>query len=184
MRAIIGTLMFYFIFAGFTMSCNHQQYHPSKGEQLVNSILGKTAKIIRDKYNLKPSGSGAAMFGGPIQELALSFATKSPLTKEQLRELIIKTANELLNQVNDSKEIQEFIKNPPFTIKNVEIIIFNQDKECREVYDPQIATAQIIEGVLTFSTVDPQDHFNYKNNFTETYEDALKIVQKTASVAL
>ncbi len=79
------------------MACDRQGYHPSKGEQLVNSTLGKTAKIIKDKYNLKPCGSGASMPGGPIQKLALCFDTKYPLTKEQLRELLIKSAHELVN---------------------------------------------------------------------------------------
>ena len=36
------------------------------------------------------------MPGGPIQELTLCFDTKRPHNKEQLRELLIKTANELL----------------------------------------------------------------------------------------
>ena len=72
------------------MANNKQEYHPSKGEQLVNSILAKAAKIIKDKYNIKPSGVGAAMPGGPIQEVTLCFDTKYPYTKEQLRELLIK----------------------------------------------------------------------------------------------
>ena len=66
----------------------NNEYHISKGEQLVNSILAKTAKIIKDKYDLKPCGEGAAMPGGPIQELTLCFDTKYPYTKDQLRELL------------------------------------------------------------------------------------------------
>ena len=92
------------IFTGFIMTNNRQEYHPSKGEQLVHSILGETAKIIKEKYNLKPCGSGTAMPGGPIQEVTLCFDTKFPYTKNQLRELLIKTAQELLNQMNEDKE--------------------------------------------------------------------------------
>src|ERR1700722_16321921 len=92
------------IFIGFISTSNKQQYHPSKGEQLVNNVLAKTAKIIKDKYNLKPCGEGAAMPGGPIQGLTLCFDTKLPYTKNQLRELLIKSAEELLKQVNENKE--------------------------------------------------------------------------------
>ena len=107
------------------------------------------------------------MPGGPIQKLALCFDTKSPLTKEQLRELLVKTANELVHQVQDNKEIQEFLKDPPFTIKNVQIIIYNHDEKGYGVFDPQIATAQISLGILTYRTIDSADTFQFKHQFTE-----------------
>lgn len=156
------------------MSSKQPNYQLSKGEQLVNSVLAKTAKIIKSKFGLKPSGEGAAMPGGPIQKLALCFDTNYPHTKEQLRELLIKSANELLNEVNENEEIQKFLKERPFTIKNIQIIIYNHDKEGREVYDPGIATAQISKGVLTYRTVDSTDTFKFKQQFEESYGEALK----------
>lgn len=114
------------------------------------------------------------MPGGPIQELTLCFDTNYPHTKEQLRELIIKTAHELLNQVNENEEIQKFIKNLPFTIKNVEIIIYNHDKDGRSLKDPEISNAQISQGILDYCTIDPEDSYRYKHQYKETYEEALK----------
>jgi len=175
LKTIITLFIFCFILTGVTLSCSCQSYHPSKGEQLVNSTLAKTAKIIKGQYPLHPCGSGASMPGGPIRKLALCFDTKYPLTKEQLRELLIKTGNELVIQVNENQEIQPFLKEPPFTIKNVQIIIYNHDKEGKRLYDPQIATAQIYQGTFTFRTVDPEDTFKYKSESTETYEEALKL---------
>lgn len=173
LRTIIA-ILFLLIFTGFIMSSKQPNYQLSKGEQLVNSVLSKTAKIIKSKYDLKPSGEGAAMPGGPIQELALCFDTKNPHTKEQLRELLIKTAQELLNHINENKEIQEFIKEPPFTIKNIQIIIYNHDTNGRSLRDPEISNAQILQGILSYSTIDPEDSFKYKNEYEESYEEALK----------
>jgi hypothetical protein len=172
MKTTFVLLITLLIFTGFVMK--NKEYHLSQGEQLVNSILAKTAKIIKDKYDLKPCGEGAAMPGGPIQELTLCFTTKYPYTKEKLRELIIKTAQELLNQVNENKEIQEFIKEPPFTIKNIQIIIYNHDKNGRSLRDPEISNAQILQGIVSYSTIDPEDSFKYKNEYEESYEEALK----------
>jgi hypothetical protein len=156
-----------------------RQGHPlSRGEQLVNSTLAKTAKIIQDKYNLRPCGEGAAMPGGPIQGLALCFNTKYPHTKEQLRVLVIRSAHELLKQVNENEEMQEFLYERPFTIKNMEIIIYNHDKDGNEIYDPQISTAQILDGVLNFRTVDKKNTFRFKDQFDETYEEALKKIHE------
>lgn len=93
------------------MVSNHkQEYQPSKGEQLVNRTLSTTAKIIKNKYNLDPCGSGAAMPGGPIQGLTLCFDTKFTHTKEQLRELLVKSAQELLNEVKKIMKFKSFLK--------------------------------------------------------------------------
>lgn len=174
MKTACCFLIILIILTGFIMFYKREEYYPSKGAQLVNSILGKSAVIIRDKYNIKPCGVGVAMPGGPIQEVTLCFDTKYPYTKEQLRELLIKSAQELLGQVNQNQEIQEFIKDQPFTIEHVQIIIYNHDKSGREVFDPEISTADISQGVLTYQTVDAEDTFTYKQEFTESYEEALK----------
>ncbi|MBM3197761.1 MAG: hypothetical protein FJZ58_00710 [Chlamydiae bacterium] len=182
MKILIAVLLLLLISLFFFLS-NRQQDLPipiSKGEQLVNSLLAKTAKIIKSTYNLKPCAVGAAMPGGPIRKLNLCFDTKSSLTEEQLRELLIKIAHELLNQVNEDEEIQEFLYERPFTIKNVQIIIYNHDKKGREVYDPEIATAQICGGVLTYRTVNPTNHFQFYRQFEESYEEALELMQKSS----
>ena len=171
---VLASILTLLIFTGFVMTGNKQEYHLSKGEQLVNSLLAKAAKIIKDKYNIKPSGVGVAMPGGPIQEVTLCFDTKHPYTKEELRELLIKSSAELLRQVNENKEIQEFLKEKPFTIKNIEIIIYNHDVNGFGLKDPQISVANISQGRLNYSTIDPEDSFKYKNEYEESYEEALK----------
>jgi hypothetical protein len=57
---------------------------------------------------------------------------------------------------------------------NVQIIIYNHDKNGRSLRDPEISNAQILQGVLTYSTIDPEDSFKYKNEFEESYEESLK----------
>lgn len=175
---IIGLLMVSLVVIGFIMSGKRDEYHLSKGEQLVNNILAKTAKIIKKKCNIKPCGVGVAMPGGPIQGLTLCFDTKYPHSKEQLRELLIKSALELLNQIQENDKIQEFLKEQPFAIKNIQIIIYNHDKNGRGLRDPEISTAQIMQGMLTYRTIDPQDSFKFKHEFEESYEEALKTISK------
>ena len=178
MRIIITLLIILSIFVGFVMLNKHPKYHPSRGEQLVNSTLAKAAKIIKEKYNVIPCGVGVSMPGGPIQKVALCFDTKYPYTKEQLRELLIKVAQELLKQVDENQEIQEYLKEHPFTIKNVQIIIYNHDKNGNSLTDPQISNAQILRGIVSYATIDPEDSFKYKNEFEESYEEAVKALSK------
>jgi len=65
-----------------------------------------------------------------------------------------------------------------FTIKEVQIIIYNKDKDGDEPYDPLIATGQISEGILSFRTTDPKNTFIFNNDFEETYEEALEIIKQ------
>lgn len=176
MKPTIISLLFFFGVIFFFMS-HKKDYHPSRGETLVNSLLGKSAKIIRDKHNLKPCGVGAAMPGGPIQHVTLCFDTNKPYTKDQLREALIKASQEIINQFFENKEVQIFLKEPPFSIKNVQIIIYNHDQEGRSLKDPEISNAELYDKELTYSTIDPIDSFKYKNEFTETYEEALKAIK-------
>ncbi len=91
-----------------------------------------------------------------------------------MRELLIKSSAELLRLVNENKEIQKFLKGGPFTIKNIEIIIYNHDENGFHLKDPQISVSNISQGQLSYSTIDPEDSFKYKNEYEESYEEALK----------
>ena len=166
------------IFTGFLLQ---NDPYLSEGEKLVNITLSDTAKIIKNKYKIQPSGSGAAMPGGPIQELTLCFDTKGPFSKKYLRKLVVQCAQEVVNQVNANTQIQQFLAKPPFTVKNVQIIIYNHDKNGRETDDPEIGIAEISRGILTYSTHDPKDRYRYKTDVDETYEEALKILSSEAS---
>ncbi len=162
---------------GFIMpnTCDDPQI--SRGEQLVNEILNTTARIIKKKYDITPCGEGASMPGGPIRKLTLCFDTKKPYTKEELRKLLVKCANELLDQVNTNTEIQTYLYEKPFTIRNIQIIIYNLDVNGREVCDPDISVGEISRDELMYQSVDPANTFRYKSQYRETYEEALQVIQ-------
>ena len=178
MKYIIYLLIALMIIKVFVSLNQTQKYYPSKGEQLVNATLAKTARIIKEKYNLIPCGEGAAMPGGPIQKLILCFDTKYPHSQKQIRELLINSAQELLNKINQNNEIQEFLAEQPFTIKNTEIIIFNHDENGRRLFDPNISTARISQAILVYRIIDATDRFKYKEEIYEKYDDALKEMKK------
>lgn len=154
------------------------QYSISEKENLVNLILHDAAIVIKKKYNLKPSGSGVAMPDGIIEELTLEFDTDAGFSKENLRELLINSAHDFIQQVKQEKTIEKFLKDPPFSIKNIQIIIYNHDKNGFSLCSPEISVAEIAEGFLTYSSIDPENTFRYKNEFKETYEEALAIINK------
>src|SRR5436190_9705499 len=102
---IILILFISLIFPYTTLFRSDCGYHLSRGEELVNSTLGTTAEIIRKKYKIDPCGTSVSMPGGPIQGIGLDVTTRCTYTKEELRELVINCAYELLNQVIINNEM-------------------------------------------------------------------------------
>src|SRR6185503_19703124 len=154
----LGILVMLLIATSFVMPKNKKD-DLTKEDQIVISTLINLSERIEKKYTLTRGNAGITWPGGPIQALALCFDTKCPYTKEQLRDLVIGSAQEFLEQINKNEEIQEFLKERPFTIKNIQIVIYNQGGDCGKLLDPEIATVQIMEGILSYRTIDPNNIF-------------------------
>lgn len=81
----------------------------------------------------------------------------------------------MVDLINNNEEIRPFLYVFPCTEKNVQVIIYNTN-EGKGVFHPGMSTAQILKGVLTYMTVDAHKTLVYKNRYTETYEDAIKLI--------
>ena len=67
-----------------------EEWPEAKADQAVrrmSTLIGQSAKRIQSKYGVTCIGSGAAMCGGPIREVRLSFQISGPLAKPELRSL-------------------------------------------------------------------------------------------------
>lgn len=165
------------IFFGFSITKNMEIFQSDNVNDIVNQVVCKAERAIEKKYHIKTIGVGLAMPEGIVRQIGLSLYTRNQLTKENLRKLLVECSQELLTQININVEIQPFLRESPFTLENVEIIIFNHDKDGMNLYDPEICVARFSEGILTYKTDDPDVKYKYKNRFTETYEEALKAFQ-------
>ncbi len=146
-------------------------YQPlSKGEKLVNKTLNDSAIFLKNKFNIRPCGEGASMPGGPIRNLSLCFTVTGPLPKEQLKKILIDCAQHLMQQVNENKDIQPFLEHAPFTIKDIQIILYVYDKDRRDLYDPLITTAQISDSIFSFRT-NEKGRLSFKNCYDEPYQE-------------
>lgn len=168
---------FTLLFIGFGMPFFNNGISSSKEEDLVDQIQSKVIATIEKQYPLHSCGSGAAMPDGPIRELTLCFSSKN-LNRDELRFMLVRCAQELLREVQSTNGINDYLYKPPFKISDIQIIIYNHDKDGRELLDPLIGSAEISRGILTYDTVDPINTLRYKNTFSETYEEALKILEK------
>lgn len=154
-------------------------YEPSEAEIQVGKIISRSEKIIYKKYGMKAAGTGIGMPSGVVHKIGLAFSTRDILTRDELRKVLIVCAQIMLNEFSSNDEIQPFLIKRPATLDNVQIILYNNDRDGGNRYDPEIATAQISGGILSFRTLDANNpHGTYKNDYNETYEEALKILEQ------
>lgn len=166
-----------FVCIGFIIPFRDSSGHPTKAEQAAHSMLDNLSLAIENKYGVKICGTGVAMPGGPIREFTLCLQTKH-LSQAQLRDLLVKCAQEMLSRIESNQSIQQYLAYHPFKIEHIEVIIYNRGIDGSELPDPLICCADISRGTLQYATNDPDNSFRYKNTFKETYEEALKILRK------
>jgi hypothetical protein len=119
----------------------------------VRKVVADTARCLQQRHHIKHFGDGAAMFGGILRELGISFQIVGPLTKEQLRSILVDCATELLCTINANENLRPYLIHYPFTIDQVTIKLFVVDERGYGIEPPKIAIAKAMKGKLTYVTL-------------------------------
>jgi len=157
---------------------NNRRYEISENEKSVNNILYEIAYSFKKKYKLYPIATIVAMPGGIVKELGLDFQIIGPLSKDEIRRILINLAQEFLVFVNSDEAVRPYLENYPFEIKNIEITLFLKDSKGREIEDPHIGIAGISRGRLDYEILVITDIPKVISRVEESYEEALKALQK------
>jgi hypothetical protein len=162
------------------------KYEIDPDEKAVNAVMARNSKALAKKYQMRPFAVTVAMPGGDIQYLELKFQIKGPLSKEQMRNILIEAAHDFLKDINSDSALCFYLKNNSLTIKDIGITLFLIDHSGRDLDDPHIGIAKISKGKLrydilieTYNEVLKFDIPQLKSKSTETYEEALHILNDT-----
>lgn len=149
-------------------------------DRIFENVLAQGAQSIlkKNSYKLRYIGGGGSAFGGPITFFAISFMVDGPLSKEQLRKILIEGAKDFLEVINTDKKAQKLLFKRPFTLEDIEIVIFNHDKDGRDLSAPMISIAEISRGELLFSARSNAKPFLLSDEYKESYQEALEILNK------
>lgn len=143
---------------------------------LAGKIRYEVAKKLAKEFHMEPVGEGGSFYDC-VRELFLAFEIQGPLTKDQLRNILVYSVEECLSAVNNNEEIRPYLIVYPFTPQEIEIVLYVKGKRGGDIYDPDIGVASERQGKLEYMITDKTDTFKYKLTDTESYEDALKIVR-------
>ncbi len=158
-------------------SCSEGSSGLSEKERLSNEMKAKTAKELEKKHGMQTIGMGGSSYD-KIRMLHLSFQIRVPLEKAFARELVVDCVQHLLKNINEDETIRPFLITYPFTEKNIEVAIFSVDEEGRDVYDPFLTEVSAVNGKVNFRTQSPENPYQYKTKETETFAEAVEILNK------
>ncbi len=161
------------------MGGNHLFSHVSPPSiAMTEKLENRVAPLLEKKYKMRLCGSGGGMPDGIVNMLSLSFDSYRIASIEEARPILVDCVNIYMNAVNADKELKPYLKNAPFTPENIKISIYFNSPQGEEVYDPYLSVASTLCGKLIYRTKEKGKIFGYKSEVIESYEDAVKILNK------
>ncbi len=159
------------LIAILSMSFSFFKSKPRDYADIAREIRSNVGKKLSKKHRMNLIGVGGGMMGS-VYMIGLSFQVRHPLERNEVRYLIVDCAEELINAVNANEEIRPYLRDYPFTTKNVQIFIFSSTSKGGDVYDPYIGASWIAESdKISYCTSEPSK-ITYKNKYYETYAEA------------
>lgn len=175
MRKITKFCLIIIIFLTSCQISQDQEYSMPESEEVVNKLLSEIAITCEKKYKIKTVGTNVSMPGGDVRLLGLDFQVRGPLSKEEIRKILLDLAHDFLEVVNSDEWVKPYLTNYPFEIKNIEIALFINDSKGQRLDDPYIGIAQIFCNCFEYLTLITTDISSIQSKFKETYEEALKL---------
>ena len=154
--------------------------HLSEHSKVLYGTVKKIGSKLAEKYQMLPYGiGGGARKGDGIWLMDISFQRYGhPLNEEEARKLIINCVSDFLEAVNSDECLRPFLKDYPFTAKNLNLRIFNYGKDHVLYYFPYIAIVTNSQGKVGFLTEDPSVKCGYYTEKYEPYDEAVAILKK------
>lgn len=155
-----------------------------ENEEAVNELLSVSTMKLKKKYKMRPSGTGVAMPGGVVKKLGLDFHITGPLSKDDIRKILVHSAQDFLSYINADKEIRPYLDHFPFEMNNVELTLFLNDSQGTGLSNPHVGIAAISTDELEYDYL--VDHYEKSLNINmpkiikkekESYQEALKALQ-------
>ncbi len=148
-----------------------------KNELSVSDLLNKIAGSLEQKYHMQVVGIAISMPRGVVKELGLDFQIQGPLSREDIRKILVYSAQEFLALVNADKVIKPYLQNQLFEIKDIDISLFMINSRDQGLDDPYIGIAGIANGRLIYKKLLTTDVPSIKSEFEESYEEAIQALQ-------
>ena len=155
----------------------------SQEDKMLYAFVAKAGDTIGKKYQMSRFSIGGGIENG-IWLMSLDFQRYgSRLNEQKARQLIIKCLNDFLELVNNDLELRPYLKVYPFKAQNIDLGIFNYNKDKTNVFYPYINVISAKEGKLSYFTKEESNDKKFKTEKYETYDEAVAILEKKAKAS-
>ena len=147
-------------------------------DKLLYQFINRQGKILGKKYHMEQSGNG---LGGMDKVWLMTIAFDrygTPINEQEARSLVVHCVEDLLEAINNDEQLRPYLRDYPFTAKNLRLSIINFDKNQDVHYFPNISVVSNSEGKVGFFTDDPSDKYKYHTKKYETYDEAVAILKR------
>lgn len=168
-------LLFIFICTvGFLRAANLLPYStPIPKHALISKqITTHVAQKLLAEKNLHLIGSGGQMME-EVKILRMKFDYPEEVDLSAARSLITSAIECYLNEINQNQEIRKYLKNYPFTARNIQIGIYIHKPDGSDVHKDKLYYISAINGILYYYINDPKNQSRIIFH-QETYAEALK----------
>ncbi|MBS0621347.1 MAG: hypothetical protein JSR80_00070 [Verrucomicrobia bacterium] len=148
----VGAMMSFLMFAPF---CH--------ANEAVNRGIEHHVEKLSQKYHLHPLEIDA-------ENLELKFQIHGPLSKSEIRRVLINLHRDCLENMDADAELSELMKNNPLIVS---ISLFPVDASGKGLYDPNIGRASISQGTLSYWIIEAAEQQSVQPESEESYADAL-----------
>jgi hypothetical protein len=141
--------------------------------KIVDRITAKYVRKARDEGFVISATGGGMM--GDIRHIRLELDTVANLEIPQVREIIVRKEEELLDMLNADREVRPYLHVYPCGIEIFRLGIGFSDPAGSFAELPYIAYATVLVGRVNYSIFD-QDKRRLDKVYDEPYEEAYRIV--------
>ena len=163
----------FFLSLLFIFGCSRDSKHIFIADQLTK----QTADQLKKEKGLSLIAIGGGMMGD-IQAMGADFAYFNLVNLQEARKLIVYASQCYLKNINSNKKIRPYLHNYPFDIKNISVLIVINHPETLSLEKKNICCISIVKGIISYNLESPTRYAPMPLLKEETYEEALKIVEK------
>ncbi|MBM3184292.1 MAG: hypothetical protein FJZ64_03195 [Chlamydiae bacterium] len=171
------------LFLLFIAGCQTNSHPLSSKEKAANESLAKAAYKLKKETSLRPFGTSAQMMH-QIEMLGLAFQYRDPIDLEKGRKLLVLAVNTLVETVNATPDIHQYLSHDPFLPQNARVTIFIQNTHGQEPEFGKLSIIRAKRGNLEYDIRDLESPCHLKTIFTETYEEAVQRLKSQESLPL
>ncbi len=138
-------------------------------------IFQRTELAMNKKYGIKPMGRRRRCVD-KIELLDTGYEVPNLVSKEEARDILFLCINEMLHEVHVDDAIQPYLVKG-FDESNLEVTLYLGGVG-RKIAYPDVATVSYNGGKINYRYDDPDHQWSTKKWITETFEEALALVDK------